>query len=248
MATHTQDRVIPTEQVLGIPIAVVDLAQAIEIIERFIQGDSPQLVVTANAIAAVMAHDDPAFADEVRSAGLVTCDGAGTQWALKRGGHENAAKVTGIDLLEQLCRLSSDKGYRLYFLGGAPGVAEEARNKLQLRVPGCNIVGCRDGFFPVDDDDLVAQEIAEFKPDVVFIAMGMPRQERFFLKTKHLLGAKVGIGVGGALDVFSGRTKRAPEIWQRLKLEWLWRALLNPKKLKNLKNLPRFMWLVKTGK
>ena len=239
---------IQTEQVLGIPIAVVDLPEALQIIEGFIHEEAPQLVVTANAIAAVMAFDDPVFAEEVRSAGLVTCDGAGTQWALKRAGHANAAKVTGVDILEQMCKLSSDKGYRLYFLGGAPGVAKEASDRLQVKVPGCNIVGYRDGFFPASDDDLVAQEVAESKPDVVFIAMGMPRQERFFLKTKHLLGAKVGIGVGGALDVFSGRTKRAPEIWQRLKMEWLWRALLNPKKIKNLKNLPRFMWLVKMGK
>ncbi len=248
LTTSTQDPAFKTEQVLGIPIAVLDLAGAIGVIESFLEGDRPQLVVTANAICAVMAHDDPLFAQEVRSAGLVTCDGAGIQWALKRMGYPSAPKVTGIDMIEQICRLSSDKGYRLFLLGGAPGIAQEAKDRLELKFPGCNIVGCRDGYFPADDDDLVATEIASTSPDVIFIAMGMPRQERFFLKTKEILGAKVGMGVGGAFDVLSGHTKRAPEAWQKLKLEWLWRSILNPKKIKNLKNLPRFMWLVMRSK
>lgn len=233
---------------LGLPIALVDLMGSVELIEAFVHGDEPQLVVTANAICAVMAHDDPTYADEICSAGLVTCDGAGVQWAMKRAGHSDIARVTGIDLMEQLCHRSADKGYRLFFLGGEAGVAQEAKERLQLKIPGCNIVGCRHGFFPAEDDDIVAQEVAESKPDIVLIAMGMPRQERFFLATKHLLGAKVGIGVGGAFDVFSGRTRRAPLAWQRLKLEWLWRSILNPKKLKNLKNLPRFVWLVLRSK
>lgn len=246
--TRTQDQPFRTENVLGIPLALVDLDGALNVIQGFVKGDDPQLVVTANAIAAVLAHDDPVFAAEIRSAGLITSDGAGTQWALKRLGHPGIPKVTGVDILDRLCQLSADTGYRLFFLGGAPGVAQEAAERLRLRYPGCNIVGERDGYFPASDDDVVATEVAKTNPDIVFVAMGMPRQERFFLKTKHLLNAKVGIGVGGSFDVFSGRVKRAPVLWQRLHLEWLWRAILNPTKIKNLKNLPRFVWLVLTKK
>ena len=244
--TSTQDSIFDTEEVLGVPLAIVDLSEALQIVEGFIQGSEPQLVVTANAIAVVLAHDDPEFASQIRLAGLVTSDGAGTQWALGKKGHPNVPKVTGVDILENFCRLSADHGYRLFFLGGAPGVAQKAAERLRLRFPGCNVVGVRDGYFPASDDDVVAKEIGLLQPDIVFIAMGMPRQERFFLKNKHLLNAKVGIGVGGSFDVFSGRVKRAPGLWQRMHMEWLWRALQNPSKIKNLKNLPRFVWLVMT--
>ncbi len=245
---QAQDRKFDVAPVLGVPLALVDLPQALLVIEGFIADQRSELVVTANAIAAVLAHDDPKFASEIQKAGLVTSDGAGTQWALSKQGHPGIPKVTGVDILESFCRLSADKGYRLYFLGGAPGVAAEAAERLRLRFPGCNIVGVHDGYFPSADDDLIAAEVAATTPDIVFIAMGMPRQERFFLSVRDILGPCVGIGVGGSFDVFSGRVKRAPVFWQRLRLEWLWRAIQNPTKIKNLKNLPRFVWLVLKSK
>lgn len=231
-------------RVLGVPLALVTLPQAVEVIEGFLSQGGPHLVVTANAIACVLAHEDAGFRAEMDRASLITSDGAGTQWALKRAGLGHWPKVTGVDLLAELCQKSAEKGYRLYFLGGAPGVAEEAAERLRLRYPGCNIVGARHGFFPESDDDVVASEVAAARPDILFVAMGMPRQERFYLRTASITGARVGMGVGGSFDVFSGRVKRAPTLWQKLKLEWLWRALLNPSKIRNLKNLPRFVTLV----
>ncbi len=128
----------------------------------------------------------------------------------------------------------------MYFLGGAPGVAEAAARNLNLKHPGCNILGCRDGFFGDLSDEAVAENIATLKPDILVVAMGMPRQELFILDTATTIGAKIGIGVGGSLDVHSGTVKRAPKLFQKLRIEWLWRLLLNPRKLEKVKNLPKF--------
>jgi N-acetylglucosaminyldiphosphoundecaprenol N-acetyl-beta-D-mannosaminyltransferase len=115
---------------------------------------------------------------------------------------------------------------------------------MRLRHPGCNIVGSRHGYFPADSDEVVAREVAEFRPDVLFVAMGIPRQEKFIRATEHIIQAKVGIGVGGSLDVHSGRVMRAPLLVRKLKMEWLWRTLVNPKKIKKAINLPRFVLMV----
>lgn len=243
MSIDMQTRSRETVLVQGLPIAKLTLSETVAEIEAMTQQEGAHLVVTANALAAVMAHDNPEILKDLSQASLITADGAGIQWALERKGHTGVEKVTGVDLVEQLCQRSADKGYRLYFLGGEPGVAEQAAEKLRLKFPGCNIVGTRHGFFPASDDELVAAEVAEHRPDILFVAMGMPRQEQFYLKTFGITRAPVGIGVGGSFDVFSGRVRRAPILWQRLRVEWLWRALVSPSKFKRLAGLPRFMWL-----
>jgi N-acetylglucosaminyldiphosphoundecaprenol N-acetyl-beta-D-mannosaminyltransferase len=147
-------------------------------------------------------------------------------------------------LVDRICGMSADRGYRIYFLGAAPGVAETAAEKLRLKHPGCNIVGARHGYFPADSDGIVAAEISLTKPDFLFVAMGIPRQEKFIRATESIINAPVAMGVGGSFDVFSGRVKRAPLIFQKLHLEWLWRLMLNPRKISKAKNLPIFAWMV----
>jgi N-acetylglucosaminyldiphosphoundecaprenol N-acetyl-beta-D-mannosaminyltransferase len=194
----------------------------------------------------VLAREDLELADVYKNASLVTADSSGVVWGLARRGAP-VERVSGVDLVDRICALSAEHGYRLFFLGSSPGVAEEAAEKLRLRHPGCNIVGTRHGFFPVEDSDVVAQEVAAFKPDVLFVAMGIPRQEKFIAKTLALTGAKVAMGVGGSFDVYSGRVKRAPALVQRVKLEWLWRLIQNPKKFEKVSRLPEFVMLVLRG-
>jgi N-acetylglucosaminyldiphosphoundecaprenol N-acetyl-beta-D-mannosaminyltransferase len=184
-------------------------------------------------------------------ADLITPDSFGVVWAAKRAGKPVEGRVSGVDLVDRICGLSARKGYRLFFLGAGPGVAELAAERLRLRHPGCNIVGTRNGFFPASDDSVVAEEVAAFRPDVLFVAMGIPRQEKFIRATQSIIRAKVAIGVGGSFDVFSGKTKRAPILIQRLNIEWLWRLLLNPKKFSKVMSLPKFALAVirsKVGK
>lgn len=213
-------------------------------IERFILDKTPQIVVTADSSGLVMAQSDPEFMAILNRADLVTPDSAGVVWALRRKGKSTITRVSGVDLVSRICRLSADKGYRLYFLGSAHGVAEMAAEKLRLQFPGCRIVGTHHGFFPPDSDEIVAHEVAKAKPDVLFVAMGIPRQEKFIAATQAIIQAPVAMGVGGSLDVFSGKAKRAPKFIQKLSLEWLWRVLLNPRKLSKVKTLPKFAWMV----
>lgn len=226
--------------VLGLPVDSVDMASALARIDGFLQEDRPHLVVTADASGFVIAQDDVEFAEIVRGADLVTPDSYGVVWAARKRGYALAGQVTGVELVDRLCARSAEHGTRLFFLGAAPGVAEEAAERLRLKHPGCNIVGTRHGYFPADSDEVVAQEVAAAKPDVLLVAMGIPRQEKFIRKTEHLIKARVAMGVGGSFDVYSGRTRRAPKLVQRLHLEWLWRVLLNPTKFQKVKTLPVF--------
>lgn len=234
----------PTQVVLGVPVSLVSMETVIEAIRGWVSRNEPSLIVTADATALVIARENPNFMALTHQAKLVTADGVGILWALKRLGVKHPPKVSGVELVGELCRESAASGLRLFFLGAEPGVAELAAEKLRLRYPGCNIVGTRHGYFTPDDDSLVAEEIALSRPDILLVAMGMPRQEEFFMSTQPITGAKVGIGVGGSFDVYSGRTKRAPKIVQSLHFEWLWRLILNPKKIGKVKMLPRFVKLL----
>ncbi len=231
-------------RILGVPVDCVSMDEALSIMEGFVKEGSPHLVITADSSGIVQAQTDPELADLYEKGHLVTADSSGVVWAINRRRKCLQERVSGVEIVDRVCALSADRGYSIYFLGAAPGVAEQAAEQLRLKHPGCNIVGARHGFFPSDSDPVVAEEVSKFKPDFLFVALGIPRQERFIASTMDVIQAKVAIGVGGSFDVHSGKTKRAPKLFQRLRLEWLWRLLLNPTKIAKVKLLPRFMLMV----
>jgi N-acetylglucosaminyldiphosphoundecaprenol N-acetyl-beta-D-mannosaminyltransferase len=230
--------------ILGAPVDRVTMDETLAILEGFVKDRRPHLVVTADASGIAQAQTDPKHLALIQHADLVTPDSVGVMWAAKRAGEPIPERVSGVDILDRVCALSADKGYRIYFLGAAPGVAELAAEKLRLKHVGCNIVGARHGYFPPESDEIVAQEVAAFKPDFLFVAMGIPRQEKFIKATMDIIKAPVSVGVGGSFDVFSGKAKRAPKLFQTLHMEWFWRLILNPKKIAKVKSLPKFVWMV----
>jgi len=148
--------------------------------------------------------------------------------------------VSGVDLAEKCCALSGQKNWRIFFFGAGPGVAEEAAARIQARYPDAQIVGFRDGFFqPADEPEIVAQ-IRDARPDILLVALGIPKQEKFIARYKAVLNVPVSVGVGGTFDVFSGRVRRAPVWMQNLGIEWLHRVASNPKKISKVALLPRF--------
>jgi len=243
MATQTADLdPIPLNSIhlLGMRVDRVDMDGALALVERFIRKGTPHHIVTADASMVVTATEDAEFARIVAESDLVTPDGMGILWATRRLGTPISAKVSGVDLSARLCALSAEKGWRGFFFGAGPGVAEEAAARMQARCPGANIVGFRDGFFKPEDEPAIVEQIRAAKPDILLVALGIPKQEKFIARHKHALGVPVCIGVGGTLDVFSGTVKRAPVWMQNVGLEWLYRLASNPKKISKVRMLPIF--------
>lgn len=225
----------------GVRVDRVTLDETIEAIDGFIRSGLPHHVVTLDASMCVFARADAELRRIVESADLVTPDSAGVLWACRTFGTPLDQRVSGVEIVELLCRLSPDRGYRLFFFGSAPGVAEDAANIFRTRYPGCHIVGTRDGFFGPDDEAAIVEQIRGARPDVVCVALGIPKQEKWISRHRDGLGVPVLIGVGGTFDVHSGRVKRAPAWMQRLSLEWLYRLAMNPRKIGKVMTLPSFI-------
>lgn len=229
--------------ILGMRVDCVSPEETLAAIDRFIAQRTPHHIVTADASMVVTARHDAELNTIIQGAELVTPDGAGILWASRLFGTPIPYRVSGVDLVGEICRLSPSKGYRIFFFGSGPGVAEEAAVKLRARFPGTQIVGTRDGFFTPEQEPEVIAQIQAVHADVVLVALGIPKQEKWIAQHKAVLGASVLIGVGGSFDVFSGRVKRAPLIMQRNGFEWLFRLLQNPRKIGKVMTLPEFALL-----
>lgn len=239
----------PRVHVLGVPVDQLTMDQTLERVEAMIESGESHLVVTADSSGIVMAQTDEELMSLYRKADLSTPDSNGVVWAMKRKGSPQRERVTGVELADRICALSPAKGWSIFLLGSEPGVAEQAARNLEIKYPGIKIAGHRHGYFKAEEDMDVAAEVAPFSPDVLLVAMGIPRQEKFIVRTMPTIRARVAIGVGGTLDVFAGKVKRAPVIFQKMKMEWLWRLLLNPTKFSKVKLLPKFVMMnLKSGK
>jgi N-acetylglucosaminyldiphosphoundecaprenol N-acetyl-beta-D-mannosaminyltransferase len=191
-----------------------------------------------------LAQEDAPLHAIIAHADLVTPDSIGVLWAAKRAKTPLAERVSGVEIVERLCARSVERGYRLYFLGAAPGVAAQAAERMGTLYPGAQIVGAQHGFFGDAETPAILEAIRRCQPDVLCVALGIPKQEKWIAAHRDALGVPVLIGVGGTFDVLSGQTRRAPLLMQRLRLEWLWRVLLNPRKISKVLMLPRFCRLV----
>jgi N-acetylglucosaminyldiphosphoundecaprenol N-acetyl-beta-D-mannosaminyltransferase len=227
----------------GVPLASISMDGALTRIDQFVEEGSPHLVVTSDTPSIVRAREDTEYQDIVREADMVTADGRGVVWMARVLGLPMTERVSGADLVQQICARAQDKGYRIYLLGAEPGVAEAAAEKLAKRCPGLNVVGTHHGYFTPEQEPEVVRRIAEARPDILLVALGAPRQEKWIRRHMAELQAPVAIGVGGTFDVLAGRAKRAPEWMQRAGLEWLYRAAREPSRLPRMWALPRLMWM-----
>lgn len=229
-------------RVLGCRLDSLTLAEALERIEKFIASGTPHHIVTLNAEIAYRASRDSGLLDIINRAGLVTPDGAGVVWAARFLGTPVPERVTGVDLVEALAARAAKKGWRLFFYGAAPGVAEKARDRLLSRYPGLKISGTAHGYLPPREEEDLLARLKALRPDILLVALGAPKQERWIARHLEELGIPVAIGVGGALDVLAGEARRAPLWMQRKGMEWLYRLLKDPKRVKRMMALPKFIW------
>jgi len=205
------------------------------IVELAKMRDRPRYVCTGNLDHLAIAAEDREFRAAYENADLVVADGAPVVWLAKLGGTPLKERVAGSDLFWTLGRASADSGITLFFLGGMPGAAEAAQAVLEKRYPGTKIVGTYcppfETFNTEEEQSRIVAEVQAKKPDVLLVAFGAPKQEKWIAKTKDRLGVPVSIGVGGSFEMASGMLKRAPVWMQRAGLEWAYRFAQQPRRL-----------------
>ena len=230
--------------ILGCRLHLADMEQSLSTIRRFVEEGTPHHVVTANAEMVYAAFREEPLREVINRAHLVTLDGAGVVWAARFLGYEAKERVTGIDLTMALPELASKEKWRMYLLGAKPGVAEEAARRLTGEFPGLKIVGTYHGYFSPEQNARVVENVREARPHLLLVALGAPYQEYWINRNLSHLEVPVSLGIGGSLDVISGRVTRAPEVLIRLNLEWLYRLAREPRRWRRQLALPRFVFAV----
>jgi N-acetylglucosaminyldiphosphoundecaprenol N-acetyl-beta-D-mannosaminyltransferase len=203
----------------------------LERIVQFIQSGTPHQAVTVNLRFLSIARREPRFAQVVNESALAVVDGTPLVWLTRLAGSPVPERVTGTDLLLDCAGMAAREGRSIYLLGARPGVAEEAARRLQQQFPGLRIAGVQHGYFSPDEQPHVVEAIRRAKPDVLFVAMGCPKQDYWIHDNLQALGVPVSIGIGGTLEVVTGKVRRAPAWMQRSGLEWLYRMLQEPRRL-----------------
>jgi N-acetylglucosaminyldiphosphoundecaprenol N-acetyl-beta-D-mannosaminyltransferase len=230
--------------ILGCRLDLVDADRAASRILALAQQGAGAQIVTLGTEMVVLAQKDERFRSIVNASALSLCDTVGLLTVARRRGAALRERVTGVELTERLCALAAKEGVPAYFLGGADGVAADAAAILEVRFPGLRVAGAQHGFFSDDESPDVVAAIARSGAKLLFVGMGSPRQELWLARYLGETGCGAGIGVGGSLDVLGGRVERAPHVFRRYGLEWLYRLAKEPHRWRRQLALPRFVWLV----
>jgi len=212
------------------------MAETLAWIEAAVAERTPRQVCTANPEFVMLAQRDAAFRAVLQRADLVLPDGVGLLWAARRLGAGLPVRVAGSDLIDRLAERGAARGWRIFYLGAAEGVAARAAQVLQARWPGLVVAGTYAGSpRPADEDALVAR-VRAAAPDILLVAYGAPRQDLWIARNRERLGVPVSVGVGGSFDFVAGVARRAPVWLQRLGLEWLHRLWRQPWRARRIFN------------
>ncbi len=241
---------MPRVTLLGVGVDSVTMDETLEEVERLIRARRPSYIVTPNVDVLVQLQTDHEFKRIYDGASLVLPDGMPLLWAARFLGTPFKAKVSGSDLFIELCARAAKKGHKVYFMGAMPGVAQKAAEILKRRFPGLQVTGTYSPSFGFEKNEaecvLIAQKIREATPDVLFVGLGSPKQEKWTDRFKDKHGAPVSVMVGISFDYVAGTVRRAPKWMQNAGLEWSWRLMMEPKRLwkRYLVNDPKFFWLI----
>lgn len=228
--------------ILGVPFSKMSMKETIDEIENRVKGNNEELfkIITGNPEIVLSAQKDNEVKRILEEAEMITADGVGIILAAKWKKQPLPERVTGIDLLLEALNRGSKEEWSFYFFGSSEEVNQKAVENIMVKYPGVKIAGRHNGYFDPAEEGKILEDIQRAKPDLLIVALGAPRSEIWINKNKAILNAKVAFGVGGSLDVISGKVKRAPQIWQKLKIEWLYRLLIQPSRIKRQTALPVF--------
>lgn len=229
-------------KLLGYNIDLFSTDEAMNYVNTLIDSSSSSHIVTINPEIIEYANKHEDFAKILNEAELVIPDGIGIKIGLKINGI-NVERITGIGFARALIELSAQNNIPIALVGAKPSVIEKVQTKLKEEFPDLNIVYAHDGYFKENSE--LHEDLKSASPKILFVAMGAPKQEEFIYELKTILPSTVMIGIGGSFDVWSGEVKRAPEIWQKLGLEWLYRTIKQPERFKRIfPTLPIFVYNV----
>ena len=226
--------------ILGVAFDALTFGEAEERADALLCSGAGGYIVTANPEIVLRCREDAAYAAAVNGAKLVLADGVGDLCAARILGTPLPGRVAGADLVPRLLARLAERSGSVFLYGARPGVAERAGESLQSACPGLRIAGTENGY--ISDETALLEALEREKPDLLLLGLGAPRQELWMAENRQRTPA-VMIGVGGLLDVFAGDIPRAPESWQRLGLEWLYRLLREPRRFKRVIRLPKILLL-----
>lgn len=233
--------------ILGIPFTNMDHVTLVQQLQLHIEQKEKSFVVTANPEIVMRAHDNPYYMDCLQAASYITADGIGIVKASQLLKNPLPERVTGYDIMMEFLQIADQKKYRIFMLGARENTLQRAIANVQNHYPHIEVVGSRNGYFDWGDSG-VAEEIYEAQPDIVFVALGVPKQERWIAENFSKFNKGIFICVGGSIDVVAGDVKRAPMKWQNMNLEWLYRLVKQPSRWRRMHALPRFTYHVSKQK
>lgn len=231
-----------TVSILGVNVGVCSRVCARDAVFDMLREDKLHMVFTPNSEIIMLARKNNAFQDILNQADLCTADGIGVVYGAKILGTPIPERVAGFDLLTDI--LQQTENLSVYLFGSKPGIAEKAKAEIERRFDGVRVVGTQNGYFDEVQEKAILADIQEKKPELLLVCLGAPKQEQWIWKHRTEINAKVAMGLGGSLDVLAGEVKRAPDIFIKLGLEWLYRLLKEPKRVIRMMALPHFLLVV----
>lgn len=218
--------------------------RVVNVIEKSIKSQKAHQIVTANSLMVNCVERDPELKEAFHNADLVLADSIGIVWASEFLGYGKLARIPGVDLMLKFCGLAALRGYSIYLLGSREFVLKKAAENIEKKFPGLRIVGMHHGYFGEGEESRILKEIRNLKPDLLFVGIGTPRGEKWIYENLEELNVPVCMGIGGSLDVISGRLRRAPRWLCQRGFEWIYRLLQEPWRIVRLPGLLCFVWKV----
>jgi N-acetylglucosaminyldiphosphoundecaprenol N-acetyl-beta-D-mannosaminyltransferase len=219
------------QEILGVPIDALTMEDVLDRVDKAIGSRERLQIGVVNAAKLVNMRRDLALRADVLSSDLILADGVAVVWASRLLGRPLSERVAGIDLMLGMLRRGNQHGYRVYCLGASEDMLAAAVARIIADYPHAEVVGCQHGYFTSQEEPGLVAVIADAKPDILLVGITSPKKERFLARWGDQLGVPVCHGVGGSFDVLAGKVRRAPLIWQRLGLEWLYRVKQEPRRL-----------------
>jgi N-acetylglucosaminyldiphosphoundecaprenol N-acetyl-beta-D-mannosaminyltransferase len=226
--------------ILGIDFLNKGFKEVVDFLTERIQKNEKTFVVTANPEIVMYTRENPEYKEVVQTADFVVPDGSGIILASKILNDPLRERVTGYDLMMRLLELSNENKWRIFLLGGQEETNKKAAANIRKQFPHAVLAGSHNGFFNWKENT-VRNEIQAAGPDLIFVCLGFPRQEKWIAENLNHFSKGIFIGVGGSIDVVAEEVKRAPEVWQKMNLEWFYRLLMQPSRFRRMLALPRFL-------